>query len=112
VTWVALGLAVAAVGSGLIEFLVVRDLGQKYADARADAEAKAGRLAIATADVATWKARAGFEERRADALDDLIAKHADVGPVAGSMGRLLDEWRASKVPPATGGPGSGPMPAA
>lgn len=99
---------------GLIAFLDIRDAERRCADARVDAQLNAGKLALASADVTTWKYKALTEERRANALDDLISKHAgdDAGPLAGSFDRLLEEWRsARKVAAATNSAGADPMPA-
>ena len=99
---------------GLVMFLDVRDAEQRCANARVDAQLNAGKLALAAADATTWKYKALTEERRANALDDLIAKHAgsDAGPVAGSFERLLEEWRsARKVAATANGPGPDAVPA-
>lgn len=95
---------------GLVAFLDIRDAERRCADARVDAQLNAGKLAITSANETTWRLNAANEKRRADALDDLIAKHAggDAGPVAGSYERLLQEWRsASKGADAAGSAGAG-----
>lgn len=88
--------AAVALFGGLIAIfalaLEVRSAEQRAADARVDAQTKAGELAVALANAATQKARADTEQRRADALDDLLAMHASDGPVDGAYERLVRKW--------------------
>lgn len=107
-----IAIVIGALGAGamwMIAFYDIRDAERRCADARVDAQLNAGKLAIASANETTWRLNAAAEKRRADALDDLIAKHAggDAGPVAGSYERLLQEWRsAGKGADAAGGAGA------
>jgi hypothetical protein len=72
-------------------------------DARVHEEALSGQLAIANAAIETERSRGDSEKRRADALDDLIARHAAeaAGPVDGAFKRLLADW-AKPSDPASG----------
>lgn len=81
----------------LIMALDIRDAERRVADARVDAQTRAGQLAIAESNAATERARADNEKRRADALDDLLATYADAGPVDGSYERLLQKWRSART---------------
>lgn len=101
------GIAVTTVALVLLLMaLDIRDAERRCADARVDAQSRAGQLSIAESNAATEKARADNEKRRADALDDLIAQHAS-GPVDGAYQRLLQEWRSTResthAPNGTGG---------
>lgn len=70
----------------------LRDAERRTADARVDATNKAGQLAIAAADVATWKNTAADESRRANALDDILDEVATSGDAAGARSRVLSRW--------------------
>ncbi len=102
---IALAVAVAASIGGLIA-LALKGLSAEsdLGDAREHEATIAGQLASASAATETERSRGDAEKKRADALDDLIAKHAAdaVGPVDGAFQRLLQEWSVASNP-ATGG---------
>jgi hypothetical protein len=111
--------AIASGGVALAAIIVIAVLAFKLAaawgvvaDARVDAANKAGQLAIAAADVASWRNRSDAEKRRADALDDLLSDVAlDADPV-GARDRVLARWerlRASHDPDPASDPDSGPV---
>ncbi|HUS27551.1 MAG TPA: hypothetical protein VMZ53_03555 [Kofleriaceae bacterium] len=87
---IAVSLAVAAIAGAFVWFgVALRNAQQTAADARVDAANKAGRLAIAAADVATQKNRADDEKERADALDQELETVAADGDAAGARERVL-----------------------
>jgi hypothetical protein len=94
--------AASAVAIVVILAYVVSRSERACADARVEAQRFAGELAIATANVETQRNRADNEQRRADALDDLLASQ-DVGPVAGAFARLQARRAAAGAHPADGG---------
>lgn len=87
--------AILAGGALVLMFvaaMMIRNAEQRCADARVDASTKAGQLAIATADIATWKNTAAAEKERADALDDVLDEVATSGDAAGARSRVLSQW--------------------
>lgn len=83
-------IAVAGIIAGLA--FAVRGAEQRCADARVGEATKAGQLAIAAAEIATWKNTAADEKARADALDDVLDEVATSGDAAGARSRVLSRW--------------------
>lgn len=106
-------LVAVIVGAFLKLALMVRDSDERASDYRAADTAGAGTIAILKAEVATHKNVAETERRRADALDDELARVAADGDVAGARERVLARWRrqAGGDPVPTTGDGAGPVPA-
>lgn len=108
----ALAAAVAASIGGLVVLaLVARNAERNGGDARAAVERLRGELAIATAAIATEQNRADQEQRRADALDDLLSSTIADLPVAGARERVLARWRDSSRGDAAAGVDPSAMPA-
>lgn len=108
---IALAVAVVAAVGGLITFALKGFSAESnLGDAREHEATIAGQLAIANAATETQRSRGDSEKRRADALDDLIAKHAATaaGPVDGAFQRLLQEWAGPGHTAAGGAPGAVP----
>ncbi len=96
--------AIVASSTGLVAIVLVAVLAFKLAaalgvaaDARVDGATKAGRLAIAAADVATWKSKADDERKRSDALDDDLAKSMESADPALARERVLARWQLSRA---------------
>lgn len=87
--------ALVTVASLALYALVATKQGGNEKAARAELAVRIEALTAANTDLAT---RLKDEKERADALDDLIAEMAIVGPVPGAYERLLQRW-------ATGRPG-------
>lgn len=102
--------AVAAMICGLA--FALRSAERARADAEVGRAIAHGQVAIAMADVATWKATAERERRRADALDDVLDDVATDGDAAGARGRVLSRWaRGTDVDdPAPDGPDPAEVP--
>lgn len=107
---VTIALAAAACGAIVLALKGI-DAERRCGDARADEAAMAARYEATNANLHNETNRADDEKRRADALDDTIARYAAAaaGPVAGAEQRLLAEW--ANVPGKPGGAGAGAVPA-
>jgi hypothetical protein len=111
------GAATVIVVAGILVAMAfaIRNAEQRAADARVDAANKAGQLAIAAADIATWKNTATDERRRADALDDVLDEVATSGDAAGARSRVLSRWAragdSATDPKPAAGDGSHAVPA-
>ncbi len=105
-------LAIVSGVSGLAAIVLVAILAFKLAaawsvvaDARVDSATKAGQIAIASADIATWKNRADDEKRRADALDDELSKAWENADPGLARERVLARWQLTRAKaPDRGGP--------
>ncbi len=100
-----LAVVVSITGGGslvLVAYLIYKviDAQDGREAARVLAVSTASELAATKANLATANNRADSEKARADALDNVIADHADDGPVAGSFERLLQNWKAVRLGPA------------
>jgi hypothetical protein len=92
---IALAVAIAAAIGGLIALaLKALSAERRCGDARSDEASLAARLESMVKQRDDESTRADYEKGRADALDDALADAAlnNVGPVDGSLGRLLQAW--------------------
>lgn len=105
------GLVLLAIIAFAIDAMhLIRDGERRCADARVDAENKAGRLAIAASDIATQKNRADAEKERADALDQELDTVASDGDAAGARERVLRRQARTQATDAAGGGDAGKVP--
>lgn len=88
--------------------LALRDATAQLADARVNDATKAGTIAIRNAEIATLRNSLDTEAKRADALDDDLAKADQHPDPVGARDRVLASWRDARsnpTAPAGGTPG-------
>lgn len=84
----------------------VKTAERETADARVAAKDLEGKLAVMTSDRDAHKARANYQEKRANALDTELDAVADSGDPLAARGRVLSRLAATEAT-ATNGSGAG-----